>query len=42
MIFHWIVLDLYGHDLHKNAEKPGVIYIILVTNLLSESSAVLC
>ena len=25
MIFNWIVLDLYAHDLHKNAEKPGVI-----------------
>ena len=25
MIFHWIVLDLYAYDLHKNAEKPGVI-----------------
>ena len=25
MIFHWIVLDLYPYDLHKNAEKPGVI-----------------
>ena len=25
MIFHWIVLDLYTYDLHKNAEKPGVI-----------------
>ena len=25
MIFHWIVLDLYPYDLHKNAEKPEVI-----------------
>ena len=25
MIFHWIVFDLYPYDLHKNAEKPGVI-----------------
>ena len=25
MIFHWTVLDLYAYDLHKNAEKPGVI-----------------
>ena len=25
MIFHRIVLDLYAYDLHKNAEKPGVI-----------------
>ena len=25
MIFHWIVLDLYSYNLHKNAEKPGVI-----------------
>ena len=25
MIFHWIVLVLYAYDLHKNAEKAGVI-----------------
>ena len=25
MIFHRIVLDLYAYDLHKNAEKAGVI-----------------
>ena len=25
MIFRRIVLDLYPYDLHKNAEKPGVI-----------------
>ena len=25
MIFHWIVSDMYAYDLHKNAEKPGVI-----------------
>ena len=25
MIFYWIVLDLYTYDMHKNAEKPGVI-----------------
>ena len=25
MNFHWIVLDLYAYDLHKNAEKARVI-----------------
>ena len=25
MIFQQIVLDLYAYNLHKNAEKPGVI-----------------
>ena len=25
MIYHWIVLDLYAYDLHKNAEKARVI-----------------
>ena len=25
MIFHCMILDLYTHDLHKNAKKPIVI-----------------